>query len=174
VPGGYRYEELKLEKIEPSSGPLEGGTKAVISGTGLAASAVESVRFGDEPTEQISAGANSGNSLDVTVPKAATSGPVPVVVVLKTGDSVEVPGGYTYSDESGATDSQGNSDQSQTDQNGNESGSDQTQTDQNNDEGGSDQTQTDQNNNESGSDQTQTDQSNEQVDREGPGTGGGS
>jgi hypothetical protein len=93
----YTYIDLKIEKlkIEPNTGPLQGKTEAVISGPGFAASAVESVRFGGQLPEQISAAQNS-DDLVLTVPKALTAGQVPVEVVMESGDSFEVPGGHTY------------------------------------------------------------------------------
>jgi hypothetical protein len=184
VPGGYTYiVDLKIEKVEPNTGPVQGKTKVVISGSGLAASAVEKVLFGQQQAGQLSAGPDSSNSILVTVPKASEAGPVGVVVVMRTGKQYDVPGGYTYVDESGARDSgnQGEDqtptdqdggqgeDQTQTDQNGGQ-GEDQTQTDQNGGQG-QDQTQTDKNGKKADTDKTQTDDSNTQGESDGPATG---
>jgi IPT/TIG domain len=95
--------DFSIGKIDPESGPLHGPNTVVISGTGLADWAVKAVLFGRQRSETVFKGPDADNSISVEVPSAQEPGPVQVVLVMHTGERYDVPGEYTYVDDSGAT-----------------------------------------------------------------------
>jgi hypothetical protein len=81
-------------KIDPSAGPIAGGSPVVITNTGL--SDVASVTFGTLPATDFSFDAAT-STLTVTPPDAAKAEEVKVVIKNAAGTSVTVP--YTYEKE---------------------------------------------------------------------------
>ncbi|MGZ5966734.1 MAG: IPT/TIG domain-containing protein [Polyangiales bacterium] len=81
---------LAVTSVTPARGPVVGGTKIVVSGAG----------FDERTTVQILdrrvAAAFVGGRLVLETPRAATAGPVDLVVTTGTGSSCTVVAGFTY------------------------------------------------------------------------------
>ena len=74
---GYTYlEELKVDSVEPATGPAAGGVSVKIKGKGFLSGA--EVKFGDVPATSVAV-ANDHNSITLTLP-AHAAGPVDFVV----------------------------------------------------------------------------------------------
>ncbi|MGM0557652.1 MAG: IPT/TIG domain-containing protein [Myxococcota bacterium] len=89
-------DELTVQSIQPASGPVDGGTEVVISGTGF--EDVDSVTFGGVDAADFSR--ISSFEVEATTPAAGQAGPVDVTVTLASGDSASLSEGFSY-EESG-------------------------------------------------------------------------
>ena len=91
---GYSYiEELKVESVDPQTGPAAGAVSVKIKGKGFLSGA--EVKFGDVLATNVSV-SNDHNSITATLP-AHAAGKVDVVVKNKSGKSFPLANGFTYS-----------------------------------------------------------------------------
>lgn len=79
------YETPVVKRISPSSGPLAGGTKVKISGSGL--NGASEVEFGSEPAKALTV--SSSTSITAESPAASSAGIVAVTVHTAGGTSAE-------------------------------------------------------------------------------------
>ncbi len=93
--GGEVEEELAIDMIAPSMGPVSGGTEVTI--TGAAFSSGATVFFGD--VEATSVTVTSDTEITATTPAVAMAGPVSVRVVNPGGDDVTRADAFTYNTE---------------------------------------------------------------------------
>ncbi|MHB9008239.1 MAG: IPT/TIG domain-containing protein [Limisphaerales bacterium] len=91
---GYNYGERPPEvwTVVPRFGPVAGGTKLTIVGTGFETGAA--VNLGDQPAEGVQFG--SAQVLTATAPPVALPGPVDLTVRNPSGVRRVVPGAYRY------------------------------------------------------------------------------
>ena len=95
LPEGFEYiGELAVTEVIPTSGPVEGGTPAVIKGAGFIAGA--KVLFGD--TEAADAAVEGSGLITCTVP-AGAEGSVAVTVRNPDGESYTLEDAFSYVDE---------------------------------------------------------------------------
>lgn len=85
-------EDLSLTAINPARGPLAGGTRVQLSGTGFGADS--QVLIGDRPMEVTF---SQGQLLGET-PPAHIAGPATIRVISGEGETVTLQNGFTYSD----------------------------------------------------------------------------
>jgi hypothetical protein len=90
---GIGTQALTLARVVPSSGSFVGGYRAVLRGSGFAAS--DSVFFGDAQAEPADTELIDGNRLSVVVP-GGPAGLVDVRVVKANGTTVSLSGGFAY------------------------------------------------------------------------------
>lgn len=83
----------KILGISPDQGPVAGGTRVVIRGSGFALQGELGLRFGKAPVEQILT--RSGDALEVILP-ANTEGPVDLVLTNPDGQTTTLPQGFGY------------------------------------------------------------------------------
>lgn len=86
---------LALTSFTPTTGPQTGGTKVVITGTGLLA--VTSVEFGDVNGTIDTTATNTATSLTVIAPPTGTTGNVKITILDSvTPTEAQSTGNYTY------------------------------------------------------------------------------
>ncbi len=85
---------LRLERVEPSRGPVTGGTQVELQGECFEEGM--SVLFGAAPAASVTV-VSAGTARCVT-PPASQAGPVTVVVELPDGRSAQLVGGFEYED----------------------------------------------------------------------------
>lgn len=89
---------LAITSFTPSGGPTTGGTKVVITGTGL--DTVDDVLFGAVPAAIDTTAVNTATSLQVIAPAISNSGTLVVKIIVidnaSTGTIVESASSYTY------------------------------------------------------------------------------
>ena len=85
----FRYVAPAINSVTPSSGPINGGTIVVITGSNL--SGVSAVSFGGIPAQSFTV--NSSTQITAVTPVRASAGPVAIEITLATGT---VNSTYTY------------------------------------------------------------------------------
>ena len=83
---------FRIDAVNPSKGPVEGGTQVTIVGSGFVAGA--KVSFGGK--EGIGTAVATEKKLTTTTPTADKEGGVTVRVTLPDGKAAELPNGFTY------------------------------------------------------------------------------
>jgi hypothetical protein len=81
-----------VSSVHPSSGPLAGGTRVVITGDGFVKGTA--VRFDSIPATSVAV--ENRNTLHVVTPPRAKAGRVDVTVAVPRNAPVTDPGGFTY------------------------------------------------------------------------------
>ena len=83
VPEGYYYyERLRVDRVDPPIGPLNGGIRVTLHGEGLLE--MSRINFGERPTE-VQSVAEDGSTLDVIVPPGDAVGPIDIDILNLNG-----------------------------------------------------------------------------------------
>ena len=97
--GGTTSDTIAITSVTPNFGPLGGGTRIVISGSGFLRDGAtpDRVLFGSHESPQ--AGVVDDTTLEVELPPGDTAGDVPITVFNRNGNTMVMSGVFHYSSE---------------------------------------------------------------------------